>query len=883
MSRNLPPRHQKRVVEHNFSANFIVRLYTAGLYSDCEECRTRTLTDQTSDVGDKIDYRWLLAARIVFVPAGVLCLVAIDNWAGAALWVAISTAYLTLRPLLFGLIRKIGRDCCVPYISGLLGTSILCIGPVIASISASPLGPIVGLVMLAAGVQFLIAAYAAVPRLGLLVAIPCALTATWVISTIDGATRSPLLTAGLGMIAALLFAAVHARTVLFDRQQNARNHASLIDQITHARDAAVQAEQRRADALERLQLSLDMAPAGLAFFGPDDRLCTWNDLYAEIACSNGVDLAKGMLFQDILVQIRPTYVAARDKHGRRQWTEDRLTARASGASIEQARQDGRWYQFDDRRMPDGGTASVIVDVSELKTKETFNRAIFDNNAAPMWIVDPVTLDFLQVNEEALSLFGWSREEFATMSVLDVLSECEHDLFRHELSSAEEKHYRPTRPWKFRSRSGGELFIRPFASSLRGIDGKTVLVAPPPDVTAKVLADRKLATNTRALKAAKKRAETASRAKSEFLAMMSHELRTPLNGVLGMSQALQGAGLPPEQETQVDTIVRSGQALTAILNDILDLSKIESGRMDLDVKTLNIRTLVQNSCELWFQVAEDKGLKFEIDLEADVPEWFAAGGLRVRQIILNLVSNAIKFTSEGQVSLRLARADAGVVLTVEDSGCGISASAQKRLFQPFEQLDAGTARSHGGTGLGLAITRKLCEMMNGEVTVSSRPGQGTVMTVTLPLKPTSPPEAIAPQDENTLPADLTILVAEDNTTNQAVIRALLGSLGCHVTVVDNGFDALEAHRSSQFDLVLMDVHMPIMDGIAAVRAIRRGEAGDHTIPIIALTADAMISEREQFLANGFDYYVAKPIEAGKLFQTIAEAARRDTVSDRRRSA
>jgi two-component system, sensor histidine kinase len=373
-------------------------------------------------------------------------------------------------------------------------------------------------------------------------------------------------------------------------------------------------------------------------------------------------------------------------------------------------------------------------------------------------------------------------------------------------------------------------------------------------------------------------EAASRAKSTFLAMMSHELRTPMNGVLGMAHALGTTRMDAHQQDYVRTLIRSGDGLMAILNDILDLSKIEAGRLEIEDGAFDLRDLVERSCELWRQAAQEKGLALVLDVAPDAPRWIKGDALRVRQIVLNLLSNAVKFTAAGEVRVQLKRgADAaGFVLSVADTGSGISPQVQETLFQPFAQADVSIARRHGGTGLGLSICRQLARLMGGEIALQSSAGQGACFTVALPASEVAAPPAHASAAQpRGLSAGLRVLVVDDNPTNRAVARALLEAVGVDLDLACDGAEALAALRVQPFDAVLMDVHMPVMDGIEAVARIRRGEAGDPQRPVIALTADAMAGERERLLNLGFDDYLSKPINPTEL---IAALARLETADE-----
>ncbi|MBI1197217.1 MAG: response regulator [Phenylobacterium sp.] len=374
----------------------------------------------------------------------------------------------------------------------------------------------------------------------------------------------------------------------------------------------------------------------------------------------------------------------------------------------------------------------------------------------------------------------------------------------------------------------------------------------------------------ALAQAEREAVNANDAKSAFLAMMSHELRTPLNGVLGMARALQGTPLDPRQQGYVETMLRSGDGLLTILNDVLDISKIEAGRMDLEVAAFDLRGLAEQAVELWAESAAAKRLSLVCEPDPELPALVLGDETRVRQIVMNLVSNALKFTESGSVRLAVRAApgadgDGGVEIRVVDTGIGMSPAQLAGLFRPYAQAEASTARRYGGTGLGLAICRKLAHMMGGEIGVESLPGRGSTFRVWLPLPPAD--AILADAEEPTdLPA-LRVLVADDNPINQAVARALLEAAGATIETAADGAEALERLRAGVFDVVLMDVNMPNMDGVEAVGRIRAGQAGASDIPVIALTADAMAGEAARLKTLGFDALEHKPVQPASLIRAI----------------
>jgi len=378
----------------------------------------------------------------------------------------------------------------------------------------------------------------------------------------------------------------------------------------------------------------------------------------------------------------------------------------------------------------------------------------------------------------------------------------------------------------------------------------------------------------ALVHAKEEAESATRAKSAFLATMSHEIRTPLNGVLGMAQAMAMDEVTDQQRERLDVIRQSGESLLAILNDVLDLSKIEAGKLELEQAEFDINELSTGAVGAFEASAQAKGLAFDLKVERNARGVYRGDSVRVRQILYNLVSNALKFTDAGHVKVVVSRNGKELSISVTDTGIGIAPEKLAGLFQKFEQADASTTRRYGGTGLGLAICRDLAELMGGTICGQSTPGEGATFTVTLPLKrvAASAKPVVAPPAGPREPVEgvaIRVLAAEDNGMNQLVLRTLLEQVGVTPVIVGNGREAVEAWAREPWDLILMDVQMPEMDGPTAtglIRARERAEGRGRT-PIVALTANAMAHQVAEYLRSGMDGFVAKPIEAARLYDVI----------------
>ncbi len=390
-------------------------------------------------------------------------------------------------------------------------------------------------------------------------------------------------------------------------------------------------------------------------------------------------------------------------------------------------------------------------------------------------------------------------------------------------------------------------------------------------------DRDLRQTMGDLVEARDQANTANVLKSQFLANMSHEIRTPLNGVLAMADVMARDNLDAKQRQRLGVIRESGELLLAVINDVLDLSKIEAGRLELAECDFSLEEMAEGAVSAFSVMAVEKGLRFGVAVDPGASGWWKGDPDRIRQVLNNLLSNAIKFTVEGAVAARFSlNPDGGLRLSVSDTGIGIAHDKLPTLFEKFIQADNSTTRRFGGTGLGLAICRELAQLMGGTVTARSVEGEGSTFMVDLPLHRAAPPKAAEPSvtaAEAVEQRRMRILAAEDNATNQKVLQAVMEPLGVDLHIVPDGRQAVDAWRLGGFDLILMDIQMPIMDGVEAARAIRATETAENLprIPIVALTANALVHQVESYLAAGMDGHVAKPIELKRLYAAIETAA------------
>jgi two-component system, sensor histidine kinase and response regulator len=551
------------------------------------------------------------------------------------------------------------------------------------------------------------------------------------------------------------------------------------------------------------------------------------------------------------------------------------------------------------RDPAGRPVNFIAQVRDVTARKLAEQALRESEARYRMLIDTAnegvwTIDAEgrtdYVNRRMADLLGYEPEEMAGRPLFDFMDESgrrDAELYEARRRSG----IREVHEFRFQRRDGGELWAllatTPIPAADGGYSGALAMVT---DIT-----DRKRAEAS--LLRAKIVAEQTTRAKTEFLANMSHEIRTPMNGIIGMTELLLDTGLMQEQREYLDMVLSSAESLLHIIDDILDVTRVEAGKLELDSQPFRIEESLSQPLRILGVRAAQKGLRYTFRVLPGVPAEAIGDAGRIQQVLVNLVGNAIKFTDAGGVAVEVARAggtddEMELHFTVRDTGIGIPVERRSDIFEPFAQGDPSTTRRFGGTGLGLAISARLVELMGGRIWLDSEPGQGTTVHFTARLgavtdAPQRAPTAAAGRREpaggpaaeaaalqpSPEPASggLRILLAEDNPVNERLAVALLARRGHDVTVAGTGRQALEALERESFDLVLMDVQMPEMGGLEAVARIRKREARTQThLPVIALTAHAMPGDRERCLAAGMDGYLAKPLRPAALYAAIDAA-------------
>lgn len=695
---------------------------------------------------------------------------------------------------------------------------------------------------------------------------------------------------------------------LADRDGRIEGYQSVGSDVTDCKLA----QEGMRTAQQSLRDVIDSISEGFALYDADDRLVLYNDNFVKATPQLAAfDSPAGVTFEEILRAglDRREIPDADPVTDREAWVAERLAAHRfpPDAPTERRLPDGRHFRVSERRTRDGGIVCILTDITPLREQEARVREseqrfrLLADSATDIICLHAPDTTILYVSPSCEKQLGHAPADMVGRR----LGEFVHgaDLPLIERKHAEMMAGLPgSAVFRLRHSDGRWLWFESVAGRLEGTpEGDGGLLTAMREVSeraryeqelreasdrlaAQAVELRKLAID---LDAARRVAEQASDAKSQFLAMMSHELRTPMTGVMGMVDLLMGTPLSGEQRGYVQTLGASAGILLTILDDVLDFSKIEAGQLQMETIAFDLRRTVADVIQLFAGRAAEKRVRLTADIPAGAPSVVCGDPTRLRQVLFNLVGNAIKFTAAGSVKVRLAdaRDEEGerVLLRFEvtDSGMGMTEEQRSRLFEAFVQADTTTTRRFGGTGLGLAICKRLVEAMDGEIGVSSAPGKGSLFHFTVrlgrcraELPPTEPERAVPAAAARRA----RVLLAEDNEVNRLMVVRMLERLGHRVDAVEDGRAAVEAARRGGYDLILMDMQMPVLDGASATREIRAlpGPAG--RVPIAALTADVVSGNRERYLQAGLDGYFTKPIDWNALAGAIAALTCADAAAD-----
>ncbi|MBU1610985.1 MAG: response regulator, partial [Proteobacteria bacterium] len=523
---------------------------------------------------------------------------------------------------------------------------------------------------------------------------------------------------------------------------------------------------------------------------------------------------------------------------------------------------------------------IVMDITErkradhaLEESEKKFRLAFDSSPDAINITSLKDGRYIEINQAFTRLTGYTAEEVIGKSSFEVDLWCDPNDRAKLIDDLKRDSVCENLEAEFRLKDGGTTTAL-ISAMVIFLNGDPHIVSITRDIS-------KIKQIENELRRAKNIAEKANRTKSEFLANMSHEIRTPLNGILGMLQLLNHTDQTLEQDEYTHHAIESSKRLTKLLSDILDLARVEAGRLELSMESFELNDTIEAIWQLFVPAAVQKNIKFQVTVDPTIPKYLQGDPIRLQQVISNLVGNSIKFTESGQVGLDVSALPSmstdhfRVLFSVSDTGVGIPDGMINELFEVFVQGETDFRRRFQGAGLGLSISKQLVTLMGGVISVESEVDVGTTFYISLPFGFADPVDESRPDDQELdTTMVLNILVAEDDKVNQFSIRKLLEKMGHRVRVAEHGKQVLEALRQEDFDLVTMDVQMPIMDGMEATRAIRRGDAGDDKVGIfiVAMTAYAMAGDKEKFLQAGMNDYLAKPVENAALQSVINRAVK-----------
>jgi PAS domain S-box-containing protein len=692
----------------------------------------------------------------------------------------------------------------------------------------------------------------------------------------------------------------------YDAEGNCTRLLGTSQDITERRAA----EEALKDAQRQLIEAIEAISEGFILFDKDDRFVLANENYRRLYSGLADLLVPGALYADLVratIERRVVDIGEEDPEAYVRRTVE--WQRNCGEPAERRLSDGSWVRIVARQTRDGGVVGIRTDITERKQYE---EALTAARQQLVDAIESISESFVLFDAEDRYVLTNTkyRERFPGLTRYFEPGIRYETMLRAAVASGLYDTEGDPEGWIRRNVEWHRACDRPLERELT--DGRWVrlserrmgnggIVGTRTDITEIKNAEMALTRKVRDLEAAQRRLETlredltamaidlstardaaeaASRAKSDFLANMSHEIRTPMNGILGMNTLLLQTALTPEQRECAVAVHDSADALLVLINDILDVSKLEAGKVALEAIDFDMTELVEAAVGLFRPKAQEKGIALDVAIDPAVRGGFRGDPTRLRQILLNLVGNAVKFTERGSVSVRLAsrpprrKGATRLRFEIADTGIGMSKDVAATLFQKFNQGDTSITRRFGGTGLGLAISRQLAGLMGGRIGVKSTLGRGSCFWFEAALEPAASPAGarrtsadIAPQPGASATRKLRVLVAEDNKINQQLARMLLSKAGHAVEIAGNGEAAVAAVRAADYDVVLMDIQMPVLDGIEATRHIRALPPPKNTVPIIAVTAHAMTGAREEYLASGMDGYLSKPLDPNGLLRTL----------------